>query len=384
MMGSEIIAAVKRCFGKILSVLPLRNMILFESMPDCSGNTKPVFDELVRRGYNRKYRMVWRLHQSEPGEHDRIPNVRYLKEGRRLYLRYYFAKMFISENAYFQKTRSKGQYMMHITHGGALKKVNQYYRTPDDVDEVVTFSRYLIPVDAENNGCDIGKINPLGYPRNDALLGERRNLSDLFPGHGFRKTIVWLPTFRQHKNHTDLRFSSISIPIIHDSGSARKVDDAAGRSGVLIVVKPHFAQDISFTKSLEMDNIVFIDDRFLQDRGMKLYDLLCSSDALLTDYSSVYYDYLLTGRPIGLCWEDFDEYKANEGFIVDTDTIMAGGEKIYTAEDLCAFIGRIGSESDLLADERAHVRTLIFGDTEQNFRSTVRVADRVVEILERL
>ena len=359
-------------------------MILFESMPDCCDNTKPVFDELVRRGYNRKYRMVWRLHRSEPGEHERIPNVRYLKEGKRLYFHYHFAKMFISGNAYFQKTRSKGQYMMHITHGGALKKVTRYYRTPDDVDEVITFSRYLLPADAENNGCDKEKISPLGYPRNDVLLGERRDLSDLFPGHRFRKTIIWLPTFRQHNSRTDLRLSSIGIPIIHDSDSARKVDEAAGRSGVLIVVKPHFAQDISFIKSLDMDNIVFIDDRFLQKHEMALYDLLSGSDALLTDYSSVYYDYLLADRPIGLCWEDFDEYRDREGFIVDTDTIMAGGEKILTADDLCGFVDRTGRGMDLLADDRARIRTLVFGETMQDLKSTGRVTDRVVEILESL
>ena len=383
-MGKGLIGVVKRCFGKILSVLPLRNMILFESMPDCSGNTKPVFYELVRRGYNRKYRMVWRLHQSEPEEHERIPNVRYLKEGKRLYFHYHFAKMFISENAYFQKTRSKGQYMMHITHGGALKKVTQYYRVPDDVDEVITFSRYLLSADAENNGCEMEKISPLGYPRNDALLGERRDLSDLFPGHRFKKTIVWLPTFRQHKNNTELRLSSISIPIIHDAESARKVDEAAGRSDVLIVVKPHFAQDVSFIKSLEMDNIVFIDDRFLQEHGMALYDLLCSSDALLTDYSSVYYDYLLTDRPIGLCWEDYEEYRESEGFIVDTDTVMAGGEKILTADDLCGFVDRTGKGMDLLADDRSRIKVLIFDEPKQDYSSTGRVTDRVAEILNSL
>lgn len=381
-MSNGIKAFAKMCITKVLCLFPLRNIIMFESKPDCVGNTKPVFDELVRRGYNRKYRMIWRLNDTSSKDHEKIHNVRYIREGRRLYLNYYYAKLFISENSYFNKTRKNGQYMIHLTHGGALKNVTRHYSVPDYVDEIVTFSRYLLEADAKNNGFPVERISPIGYPRNDVLLGEGRDLHPLFPGRDFNKVIYWLPTYRQHNRLKGNVFSEISIPVIYNPDNARLVNDIAKENKVLIVVKPHFAQDVSLITALEMSNIVFINDGFLRNHGLLNYDLLCSSDALLTDYSSVYYDFLLKNRPIGLCWEDFEDYREREGFAVDIDKIMAGGEKILSAEDLCSFIKRIGAGEDVLGEQRNAVRDLIFEDPCQ--RSTERVTDRIVEILKGL
>ena len=43
---------IKREINKFLALLPLKNIIMFESRPDCSGSSKAVFDELINRGQN--------------------------------------------------------------------------------------------------------------------------------------------------------------------------------------------------------------------------------------------------------------------------------------------------------------------------------------------
>ena len=40
-----------------------------------------------------------------------------------------------------------------------------------------------------------------------------------------------------------------------------------------------------------------------------LYHLLSQTDAMISDYSSVYGDYLLTDKPIGFAFNDLEEYK---------------------------------------------------------------------------
>ena len=35
--------------------------IIFESNPDFSDNTYPVFEEMVNRGLNKKYKFLWQL-----------------------------------------------------------------------------------------------------------------------------------------------------------------------------------------------------------------------------------------------------------------------------------------------------------------------------------
>ena len=43
----------------------IRQSIVFESVPPFADNTKPVYDEMVRRGYDRKYNLIWYISEDE-------------------------------------------------------------------------------------------------------------------------------------------------------------------------------------------------------------------------------------------------------------------------------------------------------------------------------
>ena len=146
---------------------------------------------------------------------------------------------------------------------------------------------------------------------------------------------------------------------------------------MLIVLKPHFAQDVGYIKAEEYSNIKIINDDFLKEHQIRSYQMLRLSDALLTDYSSVYYDYLLRDKPIGLVWEDYDEYKQNQGFAMNPDVIYSGGEKIFNVEDFCAFICRIANGEDVLCAERDKIKHLTNVYTDAN--SSERVAKFILE-----
>ena len=148
-----------------------------------------------------------------------------------------------------------------------------------------------------------------------------------------------------------------------------------------MVLKPHFAQDVSRLMDIDLSNLVLINDVFLRENHVMNYELLGKADALLTDYSSVYHDYLLTGRPIGLCWDDYEEFAQREGFAVDVDTVLAGGEKLYTADDLCGFITRLSRGEDLLKDQRAEVFRMIhdYQDADSSRRVVEHIQAKLAE-----
>ena len=54
------------------------NSIVFESYPDLSDNSMGVFDEMIRRGLNEKYHMVWVCHGKGP--FPIIPNTEYIRD----------------------------------------------------------------------------------------------------------------------------------------------------------------------------------------------------------------------------------------------------------------------------------------------------------------
>lgn len=373
--------------NSLFDKLPLNNYIVLESIPVYSDNAKAVYEELLRREYNKKYKIFWLNYNGEctKSTFGNIKNVCLLENSpkgnkvkqllNRLKTSFvlHTAKVFVSGNNFFSKFRDE-QINIHLTHGAALKNCSGHYTLPKDVDVALTFSDYIAKYDAINYMCDESKLIPLGYPRNDELFGEKISIDGLFPNAKYNKIIYWMPTFRQHKNGK-VTSSSIAFPIIYNQEIAQRINEYAVEKKVLLIVKPHFAQDVSKMTEMHLSNLEFINNEFLRKNGIANYALLRSADAMITDYSSVYYDYLLCDKPIGLCFDDYEEFNAQNGFTVDPDYIFSGGEKIYNTDDLLDFINNISNESDCLKEQRNEIKNVVFKHCDN--QSTKRVVDYI-------
>jgi CDP-glycerol glycerophosphotransferase (TagB/SpsB family) len=82
------------------------------------------------------------------------------------------------------------------------------------------------------------------------------------------------------------------------------------------------------------DRIFFIDESLLASHKFDLYELLSSADVLITDYSSVYFDFLLLDKPIVFVRTDRSSYQSNRGFLVEPDGYWSPGLCSYTQEDI--------------------------------------------------
>lgn len=377
-------AFLKKIFNKFFKLLPLRNIILFESVPTFSDNSKYVYLEMLKRNEFKNYKFIWVMGKGENVDYSNFnvsKNTKFVKYNPSklgfLYKKYLLsiAKIFITSSAFFPKEK-KGQYYIFLAHGTALKNCSSKYNMPSYIDDITCISSNLKKYDAINDKCDESKLKPLGFARNDILFGERMDINTIFNADSQAKFIYWMPTFRQHRNSGN-SYSSISFPIIYSAEDAEKINAFAKKKNVVVVVKPHPAQDLSLIKSIKLDNLLFIDNQFLTDNRIDNYELLRSVDAMITDYSSVYYDYLLCDKPIGLCFDDFDEYNEREGFTVDPDFIFKAGEKIYNTDDLCDFIGRVADGKDLLKSERANLINYCHDYTDG--KSTQRIVDFIIE-----
>ena len=374
---------LERKFTDVMLKSKIKKNIIFESIPDLSDNTKAVFEEMVKRGYNEKYNLIWELEDVnfDTSKLERYPEVGYIysdqenKMHRIAHMKALSnAVLLISCNRFIKKFSDK-QYYIHLAHGCAFKQTKNYH-IPDYTDHILTFSDYIGKYDAINFNCSPDLMLPLGYPRCDELFERKVDIHRLFPNSIFTKAIYWLPTYRQHRDGVQIH-SNISFPIIHDDAAAGRVNEYCKEHGVLLIVKPHPIQDLSEIKELNLSNLVFIDNDFLTENEITNYGLLGSCDALLSDYSSVYYDYLLCNRPIGLCWEDFEEYNKRDGFTVDPTFIMRGGEKLYTEQDLCNFINSVAKGEDRLQTERNEILHLVHDHIDN--RATERVVDFIEE-----
>ena len=373
-MNREAIAAfITKCLMKTFLFLPIKKVIVFESVPDLSDNTKAVFDEMLKRGINKKYKLVWMVRSDV--ETKKIKNVKYVVPYK-LWGLYYTAcaKCFISCNEPYETLR-RGQNSYYISHGTAIKSVKNYYTLTDKIDYCLSASEKVAFLCEQELGVKKDKVFSLGFPRNDTLTSANFDLKSLFIDCIFEKIIVWYPTYRQHKN-TAIKLNGNTLPIIHDAESARKLNEVAKENKVLIVLKPHFAQDLSYVKSESLSNIKFIDDKFFADNNITSYEFVGSCDAMISDYSSIIYDYTLCDKPIAMVWEDYEEYKKWPGIAEGSDEFLTCGEKIYTLPELEKFVVDIANDVDNLKEERNKVCDLV--NHSRDGRNSERVVDFII------
>ena len=362
------------CALKILCTFTPKTNVIFESVPDFSDNTRAVFDELVARGYNKKYKFVWLTH----GDNQQIPDVQNMKcvSIRSIWgiLHMAFSKAMIFCNT-IMPSSPKHQFAMFLDHGTPLKDTSKYTKLPKGT-YYLSSSEESVPIRSRIlKISETDRVTALGFPRNDVFSKPKIDIGQYFCGN-FKKIIVWYPTFRQHKRKNRIDGGN-ALPLLHNLEWARRFNDLLVQENVLVILKPHYAQDISQILNLKLSNVLFIDDSFFTTHGITSYQFLHACDAMITDYSSVYYDYLLCDNPIGLIWEDIEEYKNGIGLVDEYEYLCKGGEKIYTIDDLCRFIEDVSGGVDNLKTERKEICQ--WAHYSSDGHSTERVVNYIVE-----
>lgn len=363
--------------------LPIRKRIVFESNPEFSCNTLPVYQEMMRRGIQKEYKVYWLVENKEKYANDQS-DIHYLGHHEKgiggLKKKYILAtsKVLIFTNLFLMKYKKK-QLVVNLTHGSPIKKIYNYVEN-DTCDYVITQSSFFNESEADCLQVPVEKMVPLGFPRTD-ILGKKTGSLNALGIQENQKVIVWMPTFRKNK-YSGFEVGSLGglgVPLLDSVEKFQILNRKLNENNILLIIKLHPAEDIADMTFNTYSNIRFLSDDELDDKGMTVYGLLAESDALLTDYSSVYYDYLLTDRPIGLVIDDLDDYAQRNGFVHGEYKEFVKGSYIENLEDFLGFVYNIGHDLDPDKEERqwAIGRYCEYRD----FKSTKRVVDFIMNKL---
>lgn len=362
----------------------MKKRIAFESNPDMACNTYPVYKEMLARGLNKRYEFVWLVDRPEDFADVHLPNVRFVQFSPKTKMGYIKkhlvlarAQCLISCNRYFRKYHRK-QFAIYLGHGSNMKTTKGLYQggIRENCDFMLSQSPMFDPINETEWGVPQEKLVHLGFPRNDVLVRAESSPTHMSVGGAeFDKVVMWLPTYRQ-MNSGSYRDSDLGLPILREKTDFERLNQFLQGRNMLLLLKPHPVQETSVLFVQEMTNIRLLRDDQLRQNGVQLYEVLAGCDALLTDYSSVYYDFLLTGRPIGLTQDDLAEYRERRGFALDYDQWIKGWP-ILKVEDLIAYLDSVSQNQDPYL--QARVKTLEATNLWQDANSTKRVVDFIIE-----
>lgn len=154
--------------------------------------------------------------------------------------------------------------------------------------------------------CSAFKLNPTdvlitGYPRNDVLFTNttERLIKELDEKFHHPIKIMYMPTWRDALYKENKPFN----PFKSNDFSLSEFLRVLNEKNAVFLNKSH-----NFEKKIKYSNMT---ERFINlnnDQFTDLYLLIKDIDILITDYSSVYFDFLLTGKPIILAPFDYDTY----------------------------------------------------------------------------
>lgn len=197
-----------------------------------------------------------------------------------------------------------------------------------------------------------------GYPRNDVLYGgaaypaqlvslnvdlialEQLNQHRLEGG----KVVLYAPTFRKERGS----------PFAEGWIDLAALSELAGCSNIVIALKLHPVMRGTSVVS-QFPGIVSISPE------SDVYPLLAEVDVLVTDYSSIYFDFLLLDRPIVFYAYDYENYVANDRSLLFDYEVMTPGEKVRDPVYLLeAIIDALDNKSDKWRSEREKVRSMVF------------------------
>lgn len=365
-----------------------KKTIIFESLPDYSGSPKMICLEMEKRGYRSKYIFVWAVDKSQTfgfRDYECVPfwgNLNFFERMKKNLI-VWNAVLIVDSNRAVAKTNKKN-IRLFTNHGGTLKNCAKIMRACGRMDYCLSLSSGIADVDYKLfKGFWVDRrsqILELGYPANDELF-ESVDLDcfwkKMIPNGSvtqYEKIIGWFPTFRQRAesagDDSELIFP-YGIPVVYNKNDLDVLNELLKRLKVLLVIQIHHAQKKIYD-IVNTSNILVVDQKIKDQCGINNANLMHSFDALITDYSAAYHEFIMLNRPIAVSIDDYDDYNKNVGFSIDFFEYIKGFY-VRNLNDLKKFVKEVSEGKDSFREKRTEALFKIHKYIDAD--STQRVCD---------
>ena len=302
-----------------------RPHVLFASrlISEMSGNLKVVHHRMVERGLDQDHDLVVML---KPGLTERWGTLERLQLARALAS----ADVIVLDDSFpplnWVNLRP-GVRIIQLWHAAGAFKTVGYSRVglPDPNVRVhksytaaIVSSEFDVPFYAEAFGIPEERVIPTGIPRMDRFFDETSRAEGLaaaraaFPQIEGRMTILFAPTYRGDTiREASFDFDRLDYEALHALCVER---DAV----VIIKMHPFVLEPVGVPEALR--------DRLIDGSTtpIDVNDLLFAVDLLITDYSSIVFEYSTLGRPMLFFAYDLEEYIATRDFYVPFESFVPG------------------------------------------------------------
>ncbi|MDJ0377197.1 glycosyltransferase [Cryobacterium sp. PH31-L1] len=321
-------------------------------------NPEALFRQLRITPDQAHLRHIWALKNpcTARREFRRDRTVRFVKTGSPAYYRALATSRFLISNATFPPQFSKrpGQIYLNTWHGTPLKRmgydiVDGAFGTANIVRNFVSadyllaanpfMARQMFERAYKLDGIFQGRMLLAGYPRIDRQTlsaaeshSARSRLAQLNPGG--REIVLYAPTWKGASfAHPDDDLDAL----LH---RVRQIEAGIDTSRYIVLLKTH--QAVHALAARRADLV-----RMLVPNDLPTNVVLGLAGILVTDYSSIFFDFLATGLPIVFFTPDLADFQQNRGLYLNPAELP--GPVCRTTAEVAAVIGQVADHGRLPA-----------------------------------
>ncbi len=263
--------------------------------------------------------------------------------------------------------------------------VEQNHLNWSKLDVIASYSQFYTTLMNACYGVSWRKYVVTGMPRNDFLFkadGRKILASILKQDFRGKKILFYMPTFRRTIYGDANGSRDINYLFGLENFDDLSFDHFLDKHGIHMIVKLHPLEESLVVNDIlekKLQNITVLTEQKLKEKNIELYETINAADLLITDYSSVYFDYLLLDRPIIYVPVDLEEYIKTRGLLLEPYDAWTPGPKCLDQARLEQEIIRNFTHPEAYSQERKTLCRIVHHYQDGN--SSVRVWNLIDQLM---
>ena len=307
--------------------------ILFYSYPDYSDNARALYSYMNDR-YGTKINYYWVIENKEKYDFYKSKFKCVLNHSEDLEKILPKIDIFFTTHGQLMEKKTKNQIYVNLWHGISPKKVgyllkkellaahdDDFYKKASNLfDYTIVPSKLWQYIFSLKFNSEFNRVLPIGFPKLNYILNSngKDNLQKIIKNKDislYSKIIFYMPTLKKGIGRLDSNPNKNNIFNINPY-SEDILLEFLEKNNYLLCVKTHPSEETKY-KKFNNNNVVYINTKDLAEEGLDINQVINGCDLLITDYSSIGFEFLITKKPVLYLNNDIQNFTSNRGIVFD-------------------------------------------------------------------
>ena len=330
-----------------------KNKITFMSCPDFSDNAKEYYEYLYNN-HKEEFDIVWLYNDINSNMQNFVETKSYFARSLKGIWQLLTSKYIVNTVLTTMVYNPKKHVILQLWHGMPLKTLGYIEK---NIEEIIfekykkygKYSYFFVSSDIfKLSMISCFYMNPnnifiTGQAKTDCILTNKNKekIENILDIKKYSKVVIYAPTYKESLRNSKREINKDFNNIFYcDDYSQQEFFGVLEKNNILLIIKPHpleenFYKKYTATGALDHPNIKIFYDCDMKKNDVYFYDFFKFADLMITDFSSIAIDYLISEKPVIFMNSLSEEYSKNRGFILeDNYELLMPGAKVSTFKQL--------------------------------------------------